>query len=147
MLHDAITVVKGADLSIAVPAGTLLRKDLRKPEGALQIPPLRFGMTRGEGWLQVGVVTGSEETAGRFQPMEELSIICGAASTRRQSTNGRIPRSFVAASAASSAARAGAPKAGTPRSQKRDLGHPLKILSGSSPCFALIFPYGRSDTV
>jgi hypothetical protein len=36
--------------------GLLPRKDLREPQGALQIPPLRFatvGMTRGEGWLRL----------------------------------------------------------------------------------------------
>jgi len=34
----------------------LPRKDLREPQGALQIPPLRYatvGMTRGEGWLRL----------------------------------------------------------------------------------------------
>ena len=36
--------------------GLLPRKDLREPQGALQIPPLRFasvGITRGEGWLRL----------------------------------------------------------------------------------------------
>jgi hypothetical protein len=36
--------------------GPLPRKDLREPQGALQIPPLRYatvGMTRGEGWLRL----------------------------------------------------------------------------------------------
>jgi hypothetical protein len=36
--------------------GALPRKDLREPQGALQIPPLRYasvGMTRGEGLLRL----------------------------------------------------------------------------------------------
>jgi hypothetical protein len=49
-------------LSLSLP-----RKDLREPEGALQIPPLRFasvGMTRGEGWLWLELLAGWGETAG-----------------------------------------------------------------------------------
>jgi hypothetical protein len=45
-------------------SGSLPRKDLREPQGALQIPPLRYatvGMTRGERGAQVGVVAGWEE--------------------------------------------------------------------------------------
>ena len=46
-----------------VPPGSHPRKDLREPEGALQIPPLRFasvGMTRG-GWLLFGwLATGMD---------------------------------------------------------------------------------------
>jgi hypothetical protein len=39
-----------------VSSGSLPRKDLRAPQGALQIPPLRcapVGMTREEGWLRL----------------------------------------------------------------------------------------------
>ena len=37
--------------------GALPRKDLREPQGALQIPPLRYGRDdKGRGVTQVGVV-------------------------------------------------------------------------------------------
>jgi hypothetical protein len=42
---------------------------LREPQGALRIPPLRFapvGMTRVEGWLQVGVGEWMERPAVSF---------------------------------------------------------------------------------
>ena len=43
--------------------GSLRRKDLREPQGALQIPPVGRD-DKGRGVTQVGVVTGWEVTAG-----------------------------------------------------------------------------------